>query len=563
MGAFYGSIQVRSGDHAAVLASAQEVANASGIGLFIAPEIDGWIGIYPQGGGQDETVGRQFAERQSGFVLQLVIHDDDVFAYWLYEHGSLCDSYWSTPGYFGQRYRSSDLKMVGRAEAFRPLIGDQIEQLRLILDLNGPQPAFMSEKLEAFAKVLGIANTLQSFESLKDGPEEPVVRLEALTKISPRGSGVGRNAISRTDALDNKAISYLQSGCSKMVAKDYFGALLDLNKALEIQPGMRLALFTRGSVKHFMGDFSGAIGDQSRVIELSPDNADAYEMRGQARLELSDTAGALADFHKAVGLEPESASAISARGDAYRALGDLEKALADYDRSLELNDDSSKTWNNRGFTRKKMGDPKGALSDFDEAIARESDPAFFKNRADGKRLLKDLDGSIADYDETIRLSPKNGLGWAGRGLAKSDRGDLAGAISDYNMAIQHRPNDAIIHKNRSLARQKSGDLLGALSDIERAIQLGGPTASFIAGRAEIRRLQKDFANSLLDFDQAIEQGYRTASAYNSRGLVKFALGDLEGSLADFDHALAARPIATQITAITTNRNAVLKELDLP
>jgi tetratricopeptide (TPR) repeat protein len=560
MGAFYGSIQLRSDDHAAVLASAQEVADASGIGLFVAPEIDGWIGIYPQRGGQDETIGRQFAEHHSGFVLQLIIHDDDVFAYWLYEHGSLCDSYWSTPGYFGERHRRSNLKMVGRVEAFRPLIGDQIEQLAPILDRDAPQPVFMSEKLAAFARVLGIANALQSFESLKYGREDPVVRFEVFKMISPRGRSNARNALPRSDAVDNKAISYLQSGCSKMVAKDHSGALLDLNKALELQPGMRLALFTRGSVKHFMGDFSGAIEDQSRVIELSPDKADAYMMRGRARLEFSDIAGALADLDKAVELEPESASATSGRGDAYRAIGDLEKALADYDRSLELNDESSKTWNNRGFTRKKMGDLKGALSDFDEAIARESDPGFFKNRADVKRMLKDLDGSIADYDETIRLSSKHGLGWAGRGLAKSDRGDLAGAISDYNMAIQLRPDDAIIHKNRSLARQKSGDLPGALADIERAIQLGGPIASFIAGRAEIRRLQKDFANSLLDFDQSIEQGYRTASAFNSRGLVKFALGDLKGSLADFDHALAASPIATQIPAIMTNRNALLKKL---
>jgi hypothetical protein len=90
-----------------------------------------------------------------GYVLQVLVHDDDAFANWLYHRGSLCDSYWSTPGYFGERYRAGQEKMTGRADTFRPLIGDAVELLLPILNRAVEQPVFMSEKLASSAESMG------------------------------------------------------------------------------------------------------------------------------------------------------------------------------------------------------------------------------------------------------------------------------------------------------------------------------------------------------------------------------------------------------------------------
>jgi len=168
MGGHYGSVQVRSGDRNAVKAVAEHVANAMKIRLLIGPVIDGWVGLYPENNGQDEKVGQEVARLTDGHVLHLLVHDDDIFAYWLYHDRHLIDSYWSVPGYFGDQNRDSEEKMVGNPEVFRPLIQDRVSRLSALLARGDAKPAFESERLSEFAKLLQIANAVQAYEYLKE-----------------------------------------------------------------------------------------------------------------------------------------------------------------------------------------------------------------------------------------------------------------------------------------------------------------------------------------------------------------------------------------------------------
>ena len=106
MGIFYGSVQVRTDDRSGVKSAAEKVARALHARLLVGPVINGWVGLYPDMNGQNEPIGAAIAEEIDADVLQLIVHDDDVFAYWLYSHGELVDSFWSAPGYFGEEYRA-------------------------------------------------------------------------------------------------------------------------------------------------------------------------------------------------------------------------------------------------------------------------------------------------------------------------------------------------------------------------------------------------------------------------------------------------------------------------
>src|SRR5258705_4223 len=101
MGGHYGSVQVWSEDRQRVLAVAEEIARAKQIKMLVGPALKGWIGIYPENNGQDETVGREFAQRLDGYLIHLLVHDDDIFLYWFFHDGREIDSYYSRPGYFG------------------------------------------------------------------------------------------------------------------------------------------------------------------------------------------------------------------------------------------------------------------------------------------------------------------------------------------------------------------------------------------------------------------------------------------------------------------------------
>ena len=60
--------------------------------------------------------------------------------------------------------------------------------------------------------------------------------------------------------------------------------------------------FNRGSSKYSLEDYYGAIADYTKAIELDPDDVTAYKNRSVAKEILGDLNGACADARKAASL---------------------------------------------------------------------------------------------------------------------------------------------------------------------------------------------------------------------------------------------------------------------
>ncbi len=183
MGAFYGSVQVRTDDRSGVKSAAEKVARALHARLLVGPVINGWVGLYPDMNGQNEPIGAAIAEEIDADVLQLIVHDDDVFAYWLYSHGELVDSFWSAPGYFGEEYRARDAAMTGNAEAFRPILGKRVKRLSKLLVRGEEKEFFAGDQLAEFANMLKISNALSAYEYLKAGEIEDIEGWELFEEV--------------------------------------------------------------------------------------------------------------------------------------------------------------------------------------------------------------------------------------------------------------------------------------------------------------------------------------------------------------------------------------------
>ena len=66
------------------------------------------------------------------------------------------------------------------------------------------------------------------------------------------------------------------------------------------------------------------------------------------------------------------------------------------------------------------------------------------------RLHQD-DRAIADYDEALRLNPKDHDALNGRANAYTDKNDYDHAIADYDRAIVLNPRVPMIYLNRGVA----------------------------------------------------------------------------------------------------------------
>ena len=98
------------------------------------------------------------------------------------------------------------------------------------------------------------------------------------------------------------AKEYFESGREKYKNEDYYGAIADYTKAIEIDLNYASAYALRGDPKRKLKDYYGAIADYTKAIEIDPNYDYAYAFRGVAKEELGDLNGACADWKEAAKL---------------------------------------------------------------------------------------------------------------------------------------------------------------------------------------------------------------------------------------------------------------------
>ncbi len=104
MGGHYGTIHVRTSDRDAVRSAVESLVCERTKRFLIAPSIGGWVTVFPEHNGQDSSVSEALAAKlPDKTLIHCLVHDDDVFAYWVFEGGRIIDTYNSCPNYLKTR----------------------------------------------------------------------------------------------------------------------------------------------------------------------------------------------------------------------------------------------------------------------------------------------------------------------------------------------------------------------------------------------------------------------------------------------------------------------------
>jgi len=131
----------------------------------------------------------------------------------------------------------------------------------------------------------------------------------------------------------------------------------------------------------------------------------------------------------------------------------------------------------------------------------------FYNRGNAYVQKGDHDKGIADFDEALKLDPKNASIYNNRGNARSDKGESDAAMADFEAAIKINPRYAAAYFNR-------GNALAATGETERALK---------------------------DYDAAIRNNKRNVNAYIARGALLLASGASAKARADMKQAARIAP----------------------
>ena len=122
----------------------------------------------------------------------------------------------------------------------------------------------------------------------------------------------------------------LDDGVARYKAGDFRGALVQFQKAVDLDPALIKAWENLGWAQHRLGDDREALRVWTTVLKLEPGNVDAWNAVGDVRLAAGSWREAADAFERSLERKPEQPDARLRLGRAYEELGRPDDAAAPY-----------------------------------------------------------------------------------------------------------------------------------------------------------------------------------------------------------------------------------------
>jgi len=347
------------------------------------------------------------------------------------------------------------------------------------------------------------------------------------------------------------------------ISNNLEAAVLEMSKAIAVNPIDPNVLVNRANAYMSMGHFDKALLDISKSLDLAPQNPSAYFLQGNSLKALNKTEDAITSYKKAIHLNQNFAEVYVNLGNAYKDIGELDLALKAYDRSLEIRPDLAFTHYNRGVALDNLnkfseaidsfndaiklnpnyaaaytnkGNALAELQQYDEAVSSlmhsleidNSNEITYYNLGRVLEKINKVDKSIDCYTKAIAINPDYLEAWINRGNSYEKINELVNALSDYNQAININKNSDDAYYNRGNVLYKMSRFKEALESFDKAIQLQTIHHDVFINRGNTLQELRKYKEALLDYDRAILLDAEDAEAYWNKSLASLALGNLKG-----------------------------------
>jgi tetratricopeptide (TPR) repeat protein/predicted aspartyl protease len=223
------------------------------------------------------------------------------------------------------------------------------------------------------------------------------------------------------------ASDFARRGAAFAARREFDKALPALIRACELAPDNPDYFYQRGLVYWQTKQTSNGLADFDRALQLKPDHVLALLARSDLRMQKGDKAGAEADLDAANAAAPKEDAVHFSLAAGYLRLEQFPRAVEQYDlwigsHPLDAKLYGALSWRCRA---RALGgiDLQRALQDCNQALkhAAKSSP-FYAETADSRGLvwlrLGDYDKSIADYDASLKIAPRDAWSLYGRGIDK-------------------------------------------------------------------------------------------------------------------------------------------------
>ena len=291
----------------------------------------------------------------------------------------------------------------------------------------------------------------------------------------------------------------LRNGIKAKERKDFNTAIINFNKAIELNSCCLEAFIYRGSIFSEQEKYTDAVEDYTKAIEIQPKNHASYLNRGIANEHLKKFPESMADYNKAMDLSSKEQIFINfLRKGMFHCLNkppnicneliqtDPQKAktpskeLGKYINDYPLNAPSLPTdkisFIERGRLLENQNNFHEATLNYTKAIELDPDSInSYKLRGNLYLSQQKYTEALADYNKVIELSPnRESSDHNLRGKIFEKQQKHPEAIRDYNLAIDLNPNESEYYLNRGECLKLIGKIKESEDDFTKASSLKIP-----------------------------------------------------------------------------------------
>jgi tetratricopeptide (TPR) repeat protein len=162
--------------------------------------------------------------------------------------------------------------------------------------------------------------------------------------------------VNSTQARIIRATIYLRK-------EDYRKVIEELNEINDELSSNPLYYKTKGIAEYYLGNYYDALRDLTRGIELYPLDSELYYYRALVKISLNEDKEAENDINTAINLNPYYAEAYFSKGLLKEKKGKYEEAIAYYSKSIDINPEYVEAYVRRAKAYMKSGMEKEAFED--------------------------------------------------------------------------------------------------------------------------------------------------------------------------------------------------------
>jgi tetratricopeptide (TPR) repeat protein len=278
-------------------------------------------------------------------------------------------------------------------------------------------------------------------------------------------------------AAPDQAEPYLALAAAYYEQQNYVQAKRNADLAARISPKNSAPLLMCAKIALKLEDPGQAKAHSEAVLRANPDDPQALFLQAQAFSAMGDPEKALQVIEKAIPLTNDPLALYLARAELLSTAGDEENLLPELIAIADQYPDEPQVLAPLAKAYAGVGQKSEAIQSAQQALHRNTGELPLDEQAQLHhmlgRLLRDsgqLDQSIHQLSEAIRIAPQTLSSYIELGLTQEERRQFGPALETYKKAISMYPSDPKPYYQAGLLLKSSRDYPGAESMLRKAAE---------------------------------------------------------------------------------------------